>query len=149
MFFRFRWLLDFRQSRKGAVIEVGFNILISLVLVIRYGLVGVAIGTLIAIILRTIEIIIYTSKNILNRKVLYAVKRIATVIIECVLIILIINIVPKINVINYMSWILYGLIVFAVSSIIVISINSIFYKDNFKNIVKHMKILARNKKDLF
>jgi Na+-driven multidrug efflux pump len=59
---------DFKQTKLGAYIESISNILISLSLVWYFGLIGVAIGTLISTIIRTTEIIIYANKNILKKE---------------------------------------------------------------------------------
>ena len=53
---------------KAAWVEAITNILISIALVIKYGLVGVAIGTFISMLYRTIDFIILASKDILKRK---------------------------------------------------------------------------------
>ena len=47
----------FKETRKGAWVEAIVNIIISLILVKKYGIVGVAIGTIIAMAIRTIEFI--------------------------------------------------------------------------------------------
>lgn len=58
----------FKQTKKGALVEAGLNIVISIAFVIKFGLIGVAIGTLVATIFRTLQYSIYMSKNIIQRK---------------------------------------------------------------------------------
>lgn len=57
---------DFKQTKNGAWIESILNIVISFILVWYWGIIGVAIGTLISVSIRTVEIVHYTSKNILK-----------------------------------------------------------------------------------
>ena len=76
----------FKQTEKFAWTETILNILISIILVFRLGIVGVAIGTLISTLTRTLEIIIYLSKNIIKRNVFETSKKIFFATIEIVLI---------------------------------------------------------------
>ena len=57
----------YKQTRNGAFFEAGMNIVLSVILVIKFGIVGVAIGTLAAAIFRSCQYAFYLSKNILNR----------------------------------------------------------------------------------
>ena len=134
---------QFKETKKGAIIEAISNILISIILVFKFGIIGVAIGTLISIIIRTIDIVIYTSKNILNRSIYHFIKRFILIIIESSIIIFILNIIPKINVINYITWLEYAVIVFIITSMIVIIFNSIAYKENLKNLYNIKKIIFK------
>ncbi len=65
----------FKDIKKHAYIEAFLNIAISIVLVNMIGLVGVAIGTLVAMTYRTIYQVIYLKKHILHRKISIFVKK--------------------------------------------------------------------------
>lgn len=132
----------FKQTKKGAIIEALTNIIISFILVFNYGIIGVAIGTLVSMVIRTIEIIIYTSKNILKRKISYSIKRLIIIIFEFSLI-LIINSFINIDINSYVSWLLKAIIIFLISSVIVIFINNIFYKENFKKAIYEIKNMIK------
>lgn len=129
----------FRQTRIGAWIEAILNITISIILVWNYGIVGVVIGTLIAMTIRTIEFMYYTSKHILNRSVLYTFKRLLAITLEVLGVILIMHVIPKFEITNYKTWILQAIIVTVISAVIVIAINCILYRKNVKNTYKKMK----------
>lgn len=64
----------FRETNIGAVIEVILNIIISLLLVKEYGMLGVAIGTLIASLYRLLYFICYLRKNIINLNYKVAIR---------------------------------------------------------------------------
>ena len=76
----------FKQTRIGAWIEASVNIVVSIFLVKKYGLIGVAIGTTIAMIVRTTEFIIYSNKNILKRSNLITIKKNLLMLVEFVII---------------------------------------------------------------
>ena len=57
----------YKETRVGAWIEAIINIVVSCVFVIKFGLVGVAIGTVVAMIVRTVEYIIHVNKTVLKR----------------------------------------------------------------------------------
>ncbi|KXT76136.1 O-antigen flippase Wzx [Streptococcus sp. DD10] len=57
----------FRETQVGALVEVILNIVISFIGVWHFGLLGVALGTLISVSYRTLYCVHYLSKNIINR----------------------------------------------------------------------------------
>ena len=136
----------FKETRNGAILEALLNIVISVILVWKYGIVGVAIGTFIAMFVRTIEFMYHTSKYILDRSVLYTFKRLLVIAIEVIIVAVITNVIPSINVTNYLTWIGQAIIVAVISSIVVITINCIVYRDNVKNVIGIVKnVLKRGK----
>lgn len=135
----------FKETRKGAWIEAISNIVISIVLVWNLGIVGVAIGTLVAMSIRTIEFMYHTSKYILDRSVWYTFKRLAVIAVEVIIVAIIVNLIPSINVTNYITWIVQAIIVAIISITVVISINSIVYKENVKNVLEMVKKLLHRK----
>ena len=119
----------FKETQIGAWIETISNILISVILVWNFGIIGVAIGTLIAMTIRTIEFIYHCSKYILNRSIWNTLKKILVIIFELLIITIIMNLIPNIQILNYYNWIIQGIIVFSISSIVVLCINFFLYKD--------------------
>lgn len=134
----------FKETRIGAWVEAGSNIVISIVLVWHFGIVGVAIGTLVAMLIRTIEFIIYTSKHILERDVKESFKRILFIVIQLVLI-YIINYIFFRNLIvdSYIHWFVYAIIIFVITSAIVLGINFIIYKDDSKEAFNLLKNITK------
>ena len=57
----------FKETQASAIIEAAMNVVISIALVYKSGLVGVAIGTLVSMLYRTTYLAFYLSKHILNR----------------------------------------------------------------------------------
>lgn len=131
----------FKETKKGAWIEAITNIVLSIILVFKYGIIGVAIGTLVAMLIRTVEFVYHTNKYILNRNIFESVKKIIIIIIEVLLIVFLSKYLPKINIISYLTWIEYALLVGILSVVIVLSANIIIYRKEFKemrNIFKNL-----------
>lgn len=64
----------FKETQNGAFISAGLNVVITVALVFKFGLVGVAIGTLMAMLYHTCYFVWYLRKNILNRSAKYFIK---------------------------------------------------------------------------
>ncbi len=129
----------FKQTRNGAWVEAISNIVISIILVIRYGIIGVAIGTIISMTIRTIEFIYHTNKYILGRSIFISLKRVFMIVFETIIIILISKFISLDNIISYSNWILSGFKIFGVSLIITICFNFMFFKDDFLDVLSLIK----------
>lgn len=133
----------YKQTKKGAIVEPIINISLSVALVIKYGLVGVAIGTLVATIFRTIQFSIYMAKNIVKRNQFISLFKCFVAALESGLIILIFNFISLNTPTNYYQWIVSAIVVFLISTIVVIVISIVFYHKTscalflkIKNIIK-------------
>ena len=71
----------FKELTKPAFIEAGINIVVSLVLVNKFGLIGVAIGTLCAMIYRMIYQVYFTKKLIKERNEIVFYKKLVIFIV--------------------------------------------------------------------
>ena len=134
----------FKQTSKGAWYEAIINIIFSIALVIKFGIIGVAIGTGLALLYRAIEFLIYANKNILKSNIWESIRINIIMTIEIILIIIISNYLFEFEAITYVSWIIYAVQVGIVSILIVGLINSLAYKTEITNIVN--KIKRRNLK---
>lgn len=72
----------FKETRVGAWLECIVNIVVSIILVKWLGLIGVAIGTLVAMTIRTCEFIYFSNKCILKRPVQKSILKLAIQLIE-------------------------------------------------------------------
>ncbi|WP_270238257.1 polysaccharide biosynthesis C-terminal domain-containing protein [Clostridium perfringens] len=125
----------YKQTQVSAIVEMCINIIVSCVLVIRFGLVGVAIGTLLAMSYRTIYFSWYLSKNILFRSIKYFYKH---VFVDIISIILIFGLTSSIRMtqITYIAWVIYATKVGFVALIIVLVINILLYREIIISFVK-------------
>ena len=134
----------FKQTKKGAIFEPIMNIVISIIMVVRFGLVGVAIGTLAATIFRTFQYSTYMSFNLLKRSRMITVMRCFVSSLEWILILIIMNTIPISVPDSYIHWIGKAVLAFGVSCIIVIVGNYIaFRKDTLHMFNKLKAVLSR------
>ncbi len=138
----------FKETRVGAWVECISNIVISVILVRKFGLIGVAIGTIVAMTIRTIEFVYHTNKYILDRSIWESAKKILLIIAETLIIVFICRYLPYVENINYINWIINAIMVATVASIVTLSLNFFFFKNESKEVVKIFKgILKRKSKN--
>lgn len=135
----------FKETRIGAWVECLSNIIISVVLVNWLGIIGVAIGTIVAMSIRTIEFVYHTNKYVIRRSNWESVKKILLVIIETIIIVLICNLLPYLDNVNYLNWIINALMVFGVSMTCVLAINMLFFRKDLKKAIKLIKGIMKRK----
>ena len=133
----------FKQTKKGAWVEAIVNIVISIALVWNFGLVGIAIGTLVAMLIRAIEFMYHSSKYILKRRLIYNFKAISTIVLEVLVIAILTNLLPKVQIENYIEWTLQAIKVTAISVIVVLIINCLVYKKDIKEVIKFFKSIFK------
>lgn len=117
----------YRQTQTSSIIEMMINIIISVMLVIKYGLVGVAIGTLAAMAYRTVYLAWYLSKNILNRRLIHFNKHLLVDIISIIFMAIATSWI-HLDTLSYYSWIIMAAKVGVICILICIIANTIFYK---------------------
>ncbi len=127
----------YKQTNIGAYIEAIINIMVSLILIQSFSLIGIAIGTLLSMIYRTIDYTLYLRKNIINYSLFSFIKRIITVFsIVCIM-----YITSKIIIMNnstWLHWCVSSIIYMLISTLFSIIINSIFFYNDLKNTIIEM-----------
>lgn len=127
----------FKQTRNGAVVEAVVNIVVSCICSIKYGIVGVAIGTLCAMIIRTCEFAIYLTKNILNREIKYFIKHLLiSLSIMLVVVCLSKLYIPK--TFTILSWVIYATITTLIASTLTLATDYLFYKRDLNNLFRKL-----------
>lgn len=124
----------FKQVTKYAMLEVVINLVISLSLVHRLGIIGVAIGTLISMLVRGIAHVFYLKNNILKRSPLIALKRFLVFSLITFISLIISNMIFVDKVKSYYSLILLGINELIMVLTIVIIVVLFFYKRQVKQI---------------
>lgn len=127
----------FKQTQIAAYGEAAINILLSIVLVIKFSLIGVAIGTLVATVFRFLFYVYYLSKNIFNRSMLLFAKR--TVVNAgtfCISFYLGYRALSYFEILSYIDWAKVAILVSLIAACIVLLSNFIFYSSDIVNIAK-------------
>ncbi|MGN0179755.1 MAG: lipopolysaccharide biosynthesis protein [Monoglobaceae bacterium] len=129
----------YRQTKCGAYIEVILNMGISIAAVSRFGLVGVALGTMTAMAAKTVYIAWYLSKNILYRKLTLFVKDTAMNIGFGLILICIFSNIIKISADNLLLWAVYAAIISIIIILAVIAFNFVANRTTITAIIKSLK----------
>ncbi len=130
----------FRQTRVGAYGEAVTNVAVSLLLVSRYGLLGVAIGTVAATMFRFVFYVVYLSRNILYRRISLWIKReTVNAAIFAVTYISGGTIVSQMTVQNYGEWALAACVVTVIAMVLALSVNVICYKKDCLALYSRMR----------
>ena len=143
----------FKETQKGAWVEAISNILISLILVWKYGIVGVAMGTLVAMLIRTVEFVYHTNKCFLSNKYILERKqsestiRFGIIAIQLIVVVLLSKLLPTYEFTNYLIWIKYACMVLILTLIVVLPINLIVYKKDVKDLLDIIKRNVFRKKE--
>ena len=137
----------YKQTQVYYIITAVINFSISIITVKQYGLIGVAIGTLAAMIFHTVWTVIYTTRHLLQ---LSAKSFIKLIVIDIITITIGIEISKFIVLTSdtYSAWIFLAIKESAVWFVVFLIVNAISYQKNLKLLlVKWKKII--NKPKLF
>lgn len=129
----------YRQTRNGAFAEAGINMVISLCLVKQLGLEGVAVGTLCAMIFRTLNYILYLSQNILFRKPIRFIWSVFVNIVGAAIGVLILRLLPLWNIQGYFDWAISALSACIILFITTNLCNIIFNKKKTLTVFRKIK----------
>jgi len=137
----------FRQTRNGAILEAVINVVCSIALVYRYGLIGVAIGTLLAMLFRTCQYIWYYHIKLIQDKAgLY--KELTRAIVfgfEIILIWLVSHVLPPVSSAGYLEWILSSCTIGIICSFIICACSYVFFREEFHELISLIKIVLSRK----
>lgn len=128
----------YKQIKTGAYVEAGLNIGLSLILINFLGITGLAIGTGVAMLFRTSQIVLYCSKNIINRSPLMVVKRVAVNLAAAVCSVAISKFI-SFNVSNFIELFVYAVIIGIIALVIFGTVNLVFFKNDFKVLFRKIK----------
>lgn len=139
----------YKQTQNNYIVAAILNIMLSIISVKTLGLIGVAIGTLIAMLYQTIWMAIYCSRNLLQRPIKKSIKQVFVDMIS-VVVLCASTWMFKLTDVNFISWVLLAIKVAGIGLVAVLAINSIFYKPYvnliFKGIVNIMKFSFKRAK---
>ena len=120
----------YRQTQSSAVIEAILNLTTAIVLVLKFGLVGVAIGTLVAMLYRTCYLAWYISRNVINRSLWLFVKHLCVDIVSVAFfwggVTYFFGSIGDIKVSSYFEWMIESVKVLAFGMVSIGFVNMIF-----------------------
>ena len=129
----------FKETALSAYIEAGINIVLSIVLVTKFGLIGIAIGTFVGMVYRMIYLIYYIRKYVLVRSVFRTIKRMAISAITIVVSCCIMKFIDKTGTTTVLTWVKNGVFSVLIYSCVLFLINIILDRKTTLNMVKMLK----------
>ena len=127
----------YKQTQVSSVIEALLNIVVSVVFVFKFGLVGVAIGTLTAMLYRTCYLAIYLSKNIINRHIKHFIKHgVVDILSFCAMIYATSFLNSTVS--NYREWVILALKCGVICLALAAAVNLLLYRDDIRNCRKYI-----------
>ncbi len=127
----------YKQTQSNYIIAAIINIAVSIVTVIVFGLVGVAVGTLVAMLYQTVWMAYYISKNLNKWPFKNFIKQIFVDIIT-VLIAVIATCWIKLVDVDYVSWIFMAIKVATVWIIVIAGVNTLLYREKTSSLIKKL-----------
>ena len=134
----------FKDIKIHAYIEALLNMLISIFLVRRFSLIGVAIGTLIAMLYRTSFHIFYLKKHIINRPITKFLKKVLLFSIGIVFVTLFAIFVFPITEVSWLNLVLKGLIYSTILFIVLMILSFVCYKEEVKYFINMISFKKDN-----
>lgn len=128
----------YKETQRNYIIATLLNIILSVVLVSAFGLIGVAIGTLVAMIYQTVWMAYYNSKNLIHWPFSCFLKQVFCDAISLILIYFV-SAMIQFRTISYIEFVFYAFKVAIIAFVIILLVNLIFYRSNLWNIARKIR----------
>ena len=135
----------YKMTQNASLAEAAINVIISIILVFRFGITGVAIGTILAEMFFLAYEIVYLSKNIIFYSIKMQIKQICLDFITSVMCIVSCTLL-KIQGTSYLAWAKSAIIVFLICFIICLFMQILFCKSNVHMLINIAKMRTKNSK---
>lgn len=122
----------YKETQWSAIIEAGINIVISVLAVNSWGLIGVALGTIAAMLYRTVYLAWYLRSNIINRKFGYYLRHMVVNILTVAAFFLIVSLFASFYSLTeqtYLEWIILAFKAGITCVLVAIPINLLCYRN--------------------
>lgn len=135
----------YKETKNRALIEMMICLLGQVLLVGKFKVAGVLIATIFSSLYRSIDVIIYSNKRILNQSAKKTILNIFVNVVTLVCLLFMVN-VNLININSYVKWILCSVVIFAVAGIVVGGSNIIFHKNEYKETKEYLVNILKNRR---
>ena len=125
----------FKETQYSAILEPVIDIVVTIALISKLGLNGVALGMLVAMLYRMLYLSVYLTNNILQTSKRQLLKRYVTDLVLVVLIVGLCSFIPT-SATTYQSWGLVAFEVVIVATLETLIVNYIFYRRFTVNFIK-------------
>ena len=122
-----------KETMKGAFVETGLNLGLSIILVWKFGIEGVAFGTLVAMMFRTVQYAAFVSINVIKRSLFEVFFRMF-LFIGLFFVIYYIGDKFLVECNGYFLWIIWTTAVFFMSFVFSITLDFLVFKEELKEV---------------
>ncbi len=129
----------FKQTRNGAILEVIINLLVSVTMLLCFGVIGVVIGALAAGLIRNLQYSWYSTRHILKISPLHAVKNYIVYFGAMFVSVFLCKLLPLGKTNTYLSWVLNAFWVAVVSFAVVAVVSIVFNRKDLLYLYKRIK----------
>ena len=129
----------FKEITVPAYIEALLNIVISVILVHKFGLVGVAVGTIVGMTYRMMFHVYYTSKIVPGRVQSIFYKKFCLFAISVAIGFMICGLVIPLRVVTVMNWVIHAILYCAVVGGCILLTSVLFFKKELTFFAKYLK----------
>ena len=133
----------YRRTRNGAIAEPILNIVVSVVAVVKLGLVGVVLGALVATVFRTFQFAWFVSRHVLPGALRSLLGDLALAGIDFALIVLICRSFASPMPTSYAQWLFHAMIVCSVAAGTVFATGLVFHRRECTGLWKKMVHIVR------
>ena len=127
----------YRQTQKNYIVAAILNILVSILTVKVWGLIGVAIGTLVAMTYQTMWLAVYDSRHFIFWSLKNVTKQFAIDTLSAALII-VFGSRMSLKEPSYINWIFMAVNVAVMALVVVVGMNLVFYKNRVKQLANRL-----------
>ena len=129
----------YKQTKNGAILEAVLHIVISVIGCMKFGLIGISFGSLVAMIFRSCQYAIYLSKNIMYRDIRYFIKH----VILCFAIIGAVYVCSRLyipsSISSWLEWVSYATITTILALMLTLATDYLLYKNDLMNFIAKIK----------
>ena len=135
----------YEETKYRAIIEMSICVIGEIILVGKYQVVGILIATILAYLYRTIDVIVYSNKHILDRKILKTMKKI---VFNLIFFIIIAYASTKFDILvnSYIKWGLFAIVIGIIASLVFVSINYFYSRKTMKDLKEYVLLIVRRSK---
>lgn len=137
----------YKETKSGAYMEAGINIVLSFFLTLKLGIVGVAIGTLAANLFRTFQYADYISRFLIKRRIRRTVYLLGWVLFNLMINTLLYNQLIRylgLEISSWGRWIVGGILIVGISTAEVFLSSFVFYRQDIRWIFRYIgKVFGR------
>ena len=118
----------YKETQVGAIMECVINIVLSLIMVFRYGIIGVACGTVVAMFARCLFDVVFLSKDVLMRPIRLFCKTITVNVAISIISIIVCKKIISYEITSAFSWCICGMGSLCIVGLIASIFAILFYK---------------------